>query len=430
MYPSYSKEGDESHQDLGSAFGESQEAASGHGNDSSLQARDDGEQLQPCLCNNHRGCCKLHESTRTPLPYRKGSDTPDINDTSDTSEVLFTPDTIDVPDATRSIPEPEQRESIPAMILQLRESLAKACRRPMRASNDEERIPLLQVDTEEPVTFEEKPLEQFIEPSVDYHPAQTLAPIHASVPYHLSLDHLDCVRRQRNLARGSSTVFIEELSDSGKLTPKIGIHYYWTNEIHYTKWGLFLQKQRVRCIMTQYQKDPVRLVSCPHRSVNISEPVFLKDAHNAYAQVQVQNYPPHCPRHECETWSSEEGDFTQLSGCSVCYSDAECHMRKYNKLVDVRYTCYRDLGSGIKADPMQTKWRPLLTGEEEVKDENRAQVRNGTFGVCMYPHTGHEFDVYIRVWNAASKLRRPDNRTLIHRTSKGPLDVLKFRLDM
>ncbi|KAL7784633.1 hypothetical protein V8C37DRAFT_395495 [Trichoderma ceciliae] len=231
--------------------------------------------------------------------------------------------------------------------------------------------------------------------------ALTLAPIHSTMSYHLSLDHLDCIRRRLN--PGTKKAFIPELSCKDSCTSEQGTSYRWSSEIYFRK-GSFLQKQEITCFLTEGFENPAEdFTGCPHQSLTISTPEFKVNNNMLEVQAWVTNHPPRCASHTRQKWSNCHGPYTQIVICRICHSDAECVLELRNRSFYIRYTCYRNLGLGM--DPTHSKWLALLTGEGR-------------------PHRQqHNLKLYARVWRTAYSLQREGLHEVTHRTPNALFNV-------
>ena len=226
----------------------------------------------------------------------------------------------------------------------------------------------------------------------------TLTPIHFSIPYHLALDHLACIRRW--LGPGIKTAFIPERSWDDSASSTRSRVYYWSSEIYFHQ-GSFFQKQSISFSWTGTQETET-LIECPHRKVTISDPEYsVKDGFR-HVQACITNQPPLYSSHPMTTWSSSQGRYAQIIVCTKCHSDAECVLRLRGCL-HVRYTCFRHLGQGT--DLQDPTWYLLLT--KGGRDQRQRTIP----------------DVYERVWHVAYLLQRPDLEEFSHRTPNGVLDL-------
>ncbi|PTB76958.1 hypothetical protein M440DRAFT_1438659 [Trichoderma longibrachiatum ATCC 18648] len=219
--------------------------------------------------------------------------------------------------------------------------------------------------------------------------------------YHLSLDHLECIRGR--LKPGTAMAFIPELSQKDDCASEIGTSYSWSNEIYFHQ-GTFLQKQEIDCY--QHRQDanqPQHFTACPHQSLTVSAPRFTFRNNMQEASALLINDPPRCASHQSEKWRNSQGQYAQIVSCPICHSDAECILKLHGRSLRIRYTCYRDLGPGT--DLRQCKWLALLTGEGGPRQQE------------------HELDVYARVWNTAKGLQRGGLYKVIHQTPNGVFDI-------
>lgn len=224
----------------------------------------------------------------------------------------------------------------------------------------------------------------------------TLTPIHATMRYHLSMDHLECVRRQLDPRR--TTDVITSLSYEEKCVSKEINYYDWLSDIYFRD-GTFLQRQQMQCYLGEGTKKSEYFAACPHQSLCISPPEFVYKDGMLEAQTCVTNQPPRCASHPMEKWNSSQGRYAQIVVCTICHSDAECTLELYDRQILIRYTCYRDLGSGTS--PSDPKWLSLLTGEGS-------------------PHRKeHELKLYSCVWNTAVDLRRNSYHYITHLMPNG-----------
>lgn len=262
-----------------------------------------------------------------------------------------------------------------------------------------------------------------------FDPAHTIIPIHSMMPFHLALEHLDCVRRRRGLNSRTAPSFISELTETGKSRMPSGQLCTWSSEVYYAD-GSFLQKQEFKTWYSQYESNsPLHLRCCPHQSLDVSEPAFspMTDPHgnitnSAKVQAVITNHPQRCPVHTSESWGSDQGDYHQVVSCKFCHADAEFALMVWDSGGVLRYTCYTDLGTGIKTDSIQPKWRPLLTGDQEHREHEHTNPQGRQ-------RPGHDsFEVFIHVWHTADHLGREGLNDVEHQTTRGPFTVATARL--
>ncbi|KAL7813422.1 hypothetical protein V8C26DRAFT_421620 [Trichoderma gracile] len=237
----------------------------------------------------------------------------------------------------------------------------------------------------------------------DFQSALTLAPIHANMAYHLSIDHLACIRGR--LSPDITRAFVPELSFKDRCTSETGTEYSWSSEIYFDK-GSFLQKQEMDCYQVRGDENqPQSFTACPHQSLTISTPRFAIRDGMVEVSACITNCPQQCTTHESEQWSNFHGQYAQVVGCSICYSDAECILQLHDRSLHIRYTCYKDLGPGT--DSQHYKWLALLTGlgSPERKD--------------------YGLEAYERVWNTAYSLRRCGLYQVTHQTPNEVFNIGK-----
>lgn len=372
--------------------------------------RDSQDSDLPCTCHaRHIGCCPGHKSTRTPFPYVKTSLTFGNQH-------------------KRKIGQKEEPVVLPSSGSEDTNNEALLAEKLLSSYTVPPSLPdYTSIDLSLPSTVDDEPKKKGL--LSQFQSAHTLVPIHPAVQSHLSLDHLDCVRRQRGLKWYTAATYIPELSDGGHSQMKSGSTFnYWSNEVYFAR-GTFLQKQEVSCWQREDSKSSICLTNCPHQALDISEPVFssqLVENNGSDPEVHIQacitNHPPRCPAHVSEKWSSVQGAYTQVIGCTICHSDAECEVTLYEDYFLVRYTSYRDLGPGIAMSPSHPKWRPLLTGEEE----NDKTMVQGSYG---HGQARYGLDVFIKVWHTAHSLGRKYLFDLTHQTMYGPFQVGAARED-
>ncbi|EHK44791.1 hypothetical protein TRIATDRAFT_38221 [Trichoderma atroviride IMI 206040] len=237
-------------------------------------------------------------------------------------------------------------------------------------------------------------------PDTEVSSALTLLPIHHTVNYHLSQDHLACIRRQFDSR--TDTDLVESLSCNDKHISRENCHYEWLNEIYFQH-GTFIQRQQMRCHLSDRTKETEYFTGCPHQSIRIYPPKFGYKNDKLEIQTRINNNPPRCPIHPMESWNSSQGPYTQIVVCTICHSDAECLLEVNGAYLKIKYTCYRDLGPGTS--PTDSKWLALLTGEGS-------------------PHRQkYELKLYARVWGIGRRLRRPGIHEVTHQTPNGPFNA-------
>ncbi|UKZ91676.1 uncharacterized protein TrAFT101_006647 [Trichoderma asperellum] len=239
----------------------------------------------------------------------------------------------------------------------------------------------------------------------------TLTPIHGNMCYHLSFNHLNSIRRR--CLPGVTQALIPELCCHDRIVSQSNRYYDWISEIYFDK-STFLQRQQMRCCFNLYKyKSSCKseyFIGCPHQSLTVSASKVMYDGDMYEVQILVTNDPPQCESHPRKMWRSSEGPFTQMVVCTICHSDAECTLEiEEDKYLTIRYTCYRDLGSGVYS--REPKWLALLTGQ------GYPQRQEG------------DLSLYARVWKAALDLKRDRLYEVAHRTPNGLFNMgtEKFR---
>lgn len=361
-----------------------------------------------CKCGAHQGCCRKHKSIRTPFPYLDTS-------TSCEHEATQTPSDLDMTFEHTHVRKPHLmwQKRLFAMTKQTSKSLLNIFHSSKVLDTESECTPLLEVPISTPTTIDP---DEKRRPPPTPQSAHTLVPLHHLIPHHLSLDHLDCVRRQRGLRPGSSDIFIAELSDKGSFNLNDGPLCSWSSELYYTKEGTFLQKQNIDCYLAGVCKFCIHLAGCPHQGVQFSEFV-LGRSRSLFDEfkTRIANRPHRCPTHQSETWSSIQGPYTHLTVCTICYSDAEYKVERNSRSLRLYYRCFKDLGPGVKENSSHPKWYRLLTGSKNDREEAKS-----SHGHCR---PENEPDVLIRGWHTARKLRRCPSNDIIHQTANGPFQV-------
>lgn len=286
----------------------------------------------PCLCMHHQGCCRMHNSLRT--PNRGLLDQPDTSSRTVWSR-LWIPNTI------------------------------------------------------------------ALFPNTEVSSALTLTPVHTTMSYHLSLNHLDCVRHEVSPTTTKAVVITELSCKDSSVSREYG-YYDWLSDIYFRN-GTFLQRQKMQCQLSDRNKKSEYFAGCPHQSLCISPPNFAHKDGMLEIQTTVNNQPPRCASHPIEEWNSSQGRYAQIVVCTICHSDAECTLEVSGAYLKIEYTCYRDLGPGIS--PTHPKWLALLAGEGSPHRQN------------------HELKLYARVWNTSRDLDRSGLREVTHQTPNGSYNV-------
>lgn len=229
----------------------------------------------------------------------------------------------------------------------------------------------------------------------------TLTPIHQSIRYYLSMSNLNCISRRLNSE--IETTFIPELSLEGSACSAQETQYEWSNEIYFHN-GRFLQKQEIHtAFYKNHESSPEHFIGCPHQNLTVHTPHFgIRDG-MCEAEAWVTSIPPRCSSHPMQKWNNFQGPYTHITSCTICHSDTECYIQLNGAFLDIRYTCYRDLGAGL--DPNDPKWRALLTGT----------------GVNHRPQ--YEFEVLKRVWLTARQLERRGLEEVTQHTPNGVFHV-------
>ncbi|CAH0048864.1 unnamed protein product [Clonostachys solani] len=221
--------------------------------------------------------------------------------------------------------------------------------------------------------------------SLRYPSASTLAPVHSLMAYHLSFEHLSCIRRKLG-DEMQKTKYIPELSWEDSVTSTHGVDYEMLSEVFTCK-GEFLQRQQIRLRYGSDDSSPngEQFFGCPHQSVRVSSPVRKKTSNLIDVQLDISHHPPRCASHKSQRWCNLEGPYAHIAVCTICHSDAELHLRMSTHYLIMIYTCYRNLGTAEEAsDP---KWNALLTGEGQGSRPDKVldlykHVYKVAFGLC------------------------------------------------
>jgi hypothetical protein len=381
-----------------------------------------------CTCTGHIGCCPQHKSTRAPFPHTRSAapasseEGQQIGRPFRSLRAFFR--------SFRSFQAPktklENEKSVQpttTTTTTVSSPYSESASETFAPATNTGRDGVQQADYPSSPPPPYQPLPSPTQ-SLAFRSANTLAPIHQHVPYHLSLDHIDCVRHQRKLGPQSRPILIPELSAEGRLHHTHFVYIYWSSEVYFDA-GTFLQKEHFVYLMNPWTNRPVYLAGCPHQSVSISWLVFGVPGAPPplvprYVQAQIATRP-HCPLNAHQAWNSEQGCWKHVSACTVCHVDAVCQIElKTDGSLRGQYTCYRDLGRGVKAAPNQPKWRPLLTGNN---DANTRQEGGSTAGSARqwagYP------DVFVRVWHTAKAVGCFGLDDFVHLTRYGVFQVSK-----
>lgn len=236
----------------------------------------------------------------------------------------------------------------------------------------------------------------------DSQSVDTIAPIHPTMPYHLAFYHLECIRRQLN--PDVQVAFIPELSCGGTSNfYHNGPKYIWSSEIYFQN-GTFLQKQELSCVIEENSDcGTLKFTECPHITFKV-RPLRFKDNEGFLIAQAWLSYPSIDGRETFgfKWWTSKTGRFARMSMCASCHSDHEQTLELVGRQLQIRNTCYRDLGPAT--DRSIPRWVSLLTG-----DGIRHRVRN--------------FESYARVWQTAQQLGRPNLHLITHNTRYGEFVV-------
>uniref|UniRef100_A0A8H7TVR1 Uncharacterized protein n=1 Tax=Bionectria ochroleuca TaxID=29856 RepID=A0A8H7TVR1_BIOOC len=239
--------------------------------------------------------------------------------------------------------------------------------------------------------------------SLRYSSASTLAPVHSLMTYHLSFEHLSCIRRKLG-DKMQKTSYVPELSWKDSVTSMDGVDYEMLSEV-YTSKGEFLQRQQIRLRYGRGDSSPngEQLFGCPHQSVRISSPVRNKRSSLVDVKVDISHHPPRCASHKSRTWCNLEGQYAHIAVCTICHSDAELQLRMNTHYLIIVYTCYRSLGTA--EDSSDPKWKALLTGEGHGSRPDK------------------ELDLYKHVYKEAFRLRRSFLEPARYQTPSGMVDM-------
>ncbi|CAG9997906.1 unnamed protein product [Clonostachys byssicola] len=233
--------------------------------------------------------------------------------------------------------------------------------------------------------------------------ASTLAPVHSLMTYHLSFEHLSCIRRKLG-DEMQNTRYIPELSWKDSVTSTKGVDYEMLSEV-YTSKGEFLQRQQVRLRYGRGDSSPngEQFFGCPHQSVRLSSPVRDERSSLIDVRVDVSHNPPRCASHTSQRWCNLEGQYAHIAVCAICHSDAELQLKMSTHYLIVVYTCYRSLGTA--KDPADPKWNALLTGEGHRSRPDK------------------ELDLYKHVYKTAFRLCRSFLEPARYQTPSGMVDM-------
>lgn len=234
-------------------------------------------------------------------------------------------------------------------------------------------------------------------PNIEVSSALTLLPIHKAMNYHLSLDHLNCVRDKISRSTTKAAI-ITELTCASYCASQADNYYDWTNDIYFDK-GTFLQRQQMRCNLSDRNKKSEYFAGCPHQSIRIYPPKFGYKNDMLEIQTKINNNPPRCSSHPTESWNSSQGRYAQIVVCTICHSDSECILEVNGPYLKIEYTCYRDLGPGTSST--HAKWLALIAGEGSPGRQK------------------HDLKLYARLWNIGQNLCRPGLNEITHQTPNG-----------
>lgn len=255
----------------------------------------------------------------------------------------------------------------------------------------------------------------------------TLAPMHPSMRYRLSFYHLHSVNRLVCFEdRGAEAHIIPSFSCHGNCGPsRISAGYNWSSELYLSR--LFLQKQEIDYVLDLHSTGPmgIEITMCPHITVSLSK-VTLRANEDGWLRASAQlshkqrlssqqrkvvhdedyyRFQSPSKRHATYPdnirWKSETGRLADLHSCRICHCDLERCLEVRGQRLHVRFTVYRDLGSG--RDRFDPKWRSLLTGQGIPKPRSGLSAKS----------------VYWQVIWAARSLKRPNLHTVAHTNAHG-----------
>ena len=187
-------------------------------------------------------------------------------------------------------------------------------------------------------------------PYIDPRSSYAITPIHLGFEHHLSLQHLDCVRRR--LEEKPTPQLVPELSAKGNIARSDGTRIEWNSYVYFER-GRFLQRQQALYLRKDgMAKRMDNFISCPHHSIKIDGPTFEFQHDRLCAKTLIVNNPPRCDMHFGGTeWTSLHGNYLQMNVCQICHCDAECIIALEHANLFVWYTCYKDLGAGDASNP-------------------------------------------------------------------------------
>ncbi|KAK8024961.1 hypothetical protein PG990_002784 [Apiospora arundinis] len=236
----------------------------------------------------------------------------------------------------------------------------------------------------------------------------TLAPLHHTLPYHLGFYHLawmrECMEKMGTWKGCAHLLDCRGKSLPSQKTPG----YTWSNEVYYSQ--SFLQKQEItyRVDSQSTGARDIDITMCPHITVSLANVRVTDEEDGIMASAYLSYSPARYDGDKGTYWASDPGRgiLAELHNCTTCQCDLEQVLDIRGHELRVRFTVYRDLGSGVgRFDPY---WSSHLTGEESLfRRQSKFRYDEATRKIVRQDVLG-TYGMHWRVWGVAYRLRRPN----------------------
>ncbi|KAK8102768.1 hypothetical protein PG984_015914 [Apiospora sp. TS-2023a] len=252
----------------------------------------------------------------------------------------------------------------------------------------------------------------------------TLEPMLPVMSYRLAYYHLDNARR--HLFPGNDVTFIPELSCSD--SARFGLYgrsFDWSSELYYSH-GSFLQRQEICFTLDKKQSrcPPLELRVCHHQRAKFSGWELRNDCGPLDASVQVSFSPLRKNGDHPYTWRNARGaNPVTLYACTRCHCDFKYYVEKAGRQVNIRFACYKDLGTAT--DRFEPRWHSHLT-DKGLTEKRPSPWQTRHDGRSYRSNSLANYELYRRVWQTAERLNRPNLHRVTFENLQGNYNQLRM----
>ncbi|KAK7949418.1 uncharacterized protein PG986_010304 [Apiospora aurea] len=257
----------------------------------------------------------------------------------------------------------------------------------------------------------------------------TLTPMHPSIPYHLAFYHLEaarrCLERDGRTTKGHAVAITQCICQGGFSNAQTGHNYSWSSEIYFWR-QRFLQKQEVayRVDVRAANSGDFKVTMCPHFTVSLVRLKVNDGGGGLKASGRITYKPPRYRHDRGVRWESEDGSLAEMHICTTCHCDLEQSLEVRGHELHVRFTVYRNLGTGV--DRFDTKWNALLTGKGALQQRPPKYSYSQERRRHILKDQPSTYGVYQQVWTVAHRLKRPNVHLVTFKTASGDFTALSM----